>query len=74
MSHCQQVISRSTNCSEAEAAQIEEVMRNVIFHSTLDWQTREELVEAARLGKMTVRQMAVEDAKAAKRSTRSSKK
>jgi hypothetical protein len=29
--------------------ELEEVMRRDIFHSTLDWQTREELEEAARL-------------------------
>jgi hypothetical protein len=27
---------------------IEDTMRNVIFHSTLSWQTREQLVQAAR--------------------------
>jgi len=29
-------------------AEIEDWMRNIIFHSTLDWQTREQLKRAAR--------------------------
>jgi phosphoribosylaminoimidazole-succinocarboxamide synthase len=66
MSHYQQIIKRATNCSDAEVVQIEDVMRNVIFHSTLDWQTREEFESGARLGLTIVRQMAAEDAKASK--------
>ena len=61
MSTYQKIIRRVTNCSDAEAIQIEDVMRNVIFCSTLDWQTREELEMAARLGHKIVRQMASED-------------
>jgi hypothetical protein len=34
--------------TKAQADEIEDVMRHTIFHSTLDWQTREELHEAAR--------------------------
>jgi hypothetical protein len=30
-------------------AEIEDVMRHTIFHSTLDWQTKEELIDAAQL-------------------------
>jgi hypothetical protein len=66
MSIYQQIIRHATKCSDAEAFQIEDVMRNVIFHSTLDWQTHEELESAARLGCKIVRQMAVEDAQPAK--------
>ena len=28
--------------------EIEDTMRHIIFHSTLDWQTREELADGAR--------------------------
>lgn len=31
-----------TNCSLDEAFEIEEIMREEIFHSTLDWQTPEQ--------------------------------
>ena len=34
-------------------------MRNVIFHSTLDWQTREELEDAARLAVEILRELAL---------------
>ena len=61
MSTYQKIIRRVTKCSDAEAIQIEDVMRNVIFCSTLDWQTREELEAAARLGYKIVRQMASEE-------------
>jgi len=43
------VIMEATGCSPVEADRIEDVMRNDIFNSTLDWQSREELEEAARL-------------------------
>jgi len=44
----QQLIMETLNCDEARAAAIEDVMRQDIFHSTLDWQTKEQLQEAAR--------------------------
>jgi hypothetical protein len=31
-----------------EISEIEDIMRHSIFHSTLDWQTREQLQTAAR--------------------------
>lgn len=34
-------IVRITGCSESEAVVVEEIMRNYLFHSTLDWQTPE---------------------------------
>ena len=34
------------------------MMRNVIFHSTLDWQAPDQLEEAARLGLEILRQEA----------------
>jgi hypothetical protein len=74
MSIYQQTIRQATNCSAAEAIQIEDVMRNVIFHSTLDWQTREEQESAARLGCTIVRQMAAEDAQPEKKRNRAGRK
>ena len=44
----QQLIMETLGCDEAHAQAIEEIMRQDIFHSTLDWQTREQLEEAAR--------------------------
>lgn len=47
------MIQEDTGCAAADAPMIEEIMRNDIFHSTLDWQTRAEFrrgaKEAARL-------------------------
>lgn len=37
-----------TNVDDLE--EIEDVMRHSIFHSTLDWQTRDQLKKAAREG------------------------
>jgi hypothetical protein len=34
--------------SDADLAELETIMRDDIWHSTLDWQTREELVKSAR--------------------------
>ncbi len=58
MSTYRDIIRQATGCADAEAAEIEDLMRNVIFHSTLDWQTREELEEAARLGLEILRRKA----------------
>jgi hypothetical protein len=42
-------ISEATGVTDAEdLADIEDSMRNDIFHSTLDWQTREQLNRGAR--------------------------
>ncbi len=51
------VIMEATGCSPVEADRIEDVMRNDIFNSTLDWQSREELEEAARLALAVLQQM-----------------
>lgn len=40
MSYYQREIVAILKCSPADAVEIEELMRNVIFHSTLDWQTK----------------------------------
>ena len=41
-------IIEATGCSTVDAEMIEEIMRNEIFHSTLDWQTAAEFRRAAR--------------------------
>ena len=44
----QQLIIATVGCSESDASEVEAYMRNVIFCSTLDWQTAEQLKKAAR--------------------------
>jgi len=39
---------RAAGCSASEVDEIEEIMRAVVFQSTLDWQTRDEIEEGAR--------------------------
>lgn len=48
MSGYTKIIRETLGCSENRAAEVEEIMRHEIFHSTLDWQTREMLEQAAR--------------------------
>jgi hypothetical protein len=43
-----QLIQTATGAKSGDFAQIENIMRDEIFHSTLDWQTREQLSDAAR--------------------------
>jgi hypothetical protein len=42
------LIMEATGCDEIIARKLEDIMRDVVFHSTLDWQTCEELQEGAR--------------------------
>ena len=42
------LIQEATGAPRSDLAMIENIMRNDIFHSTLDWQTREQLSSAAR--------------------------
>lgn len=42
------LIQGATHAPAKDLAQIENIMRDEIFHSTLDWQTREQLTDAAR--------------------------
>lgn len=49
LSHYGQMIVETTGCTEAEAMEAEEIMRQDIFHSTLDWQPRALFVKAAKL-------------------------
>jgi hypothetical protein len=45
----QALIQEATGVTDLEHIErIENTMRHVIFHSTLDWQTREQLQQAAR--------------------------
>jgi len=48
MSPYQQVIVGATAASGKDTKYIEDIMRNDIFHSTLDWQARAQLVRGAR--------------------------
>lgn len=42
------LIQDATKAPAKDLAQIENIMRDEIFHSTLDWQAREQLADAAR--------------------------
>jgi hypothetical protein len=44
----QEVIVEATGVGEKDAGFIEDIMRNDIFHSNLDWQTKAQLVRAAK--------------------------
>ena len=49
LSGYQALIKEATGVADVDHIErIEDTMRNVIFHSTLGWQTREQLVQAAR--------------------------
>ncbi|KKW20986.1 MAG: hypothetical protein UY62_C0036G0008 [Parcubacteria group bacterium GW2011_GWF2_50_9] len=48
MSPYQQAIVEATAANGKDAGYIEDIMRNDIFHSTLDWQSRAQLVRGAR--------------------------
>lgn len=61
----QKTIKGATGCDDSELEEIEDFMRDIIFHSTLDWQTREQLEEAAREAQATLRYIRERKAKAA---------
>lgn len=48
MSFYQRLIVETLGCTPKTAEEIEDIMRHDIFQSTLDWQTKEQLQEAAR--------------------------
>ncbi len=49
------LISEATGVTDPkELEELEDIMRESIYHSTLDWQTREELMAGARLAKSVV--------------------
>jgi len=43
-----EMIVEDTGCSPEDAVMIEHIIREEIFHSTLDWQTRAQFRRAAR--------------------------
>lgn len=48
MNYYHESIIKATGCLESDAPIIEDIMRHVIFHSTLSWQTREVFDKGAR--------------------------
>jgi len=56
MSGYGEIIMNATGCAADEVELIEDVMRDVVFHSTLDWQTREQLEEGARIARAALEQ------------------
>jgi hypothetical protein len=44
----QEMIIEDTGCAPGDAGMIEHIMREDIFHGTLDWQSRSEFRRAAR--------------------------
>lgn len=49
------IIIEATNCTQKEAEEIENIMRDDIFHSTLDLQTRKQLEDASIFSKMLLK-------------------
>ena len=60
----QKTIKEATNCDDSELDEIEDFMRDIIFHSTLDWQTHEEFVAGARKAHEVLRYMRARKKKA----------
>lgn len=49
MSFYHKLISEATGVTEPDTLEeIEDYMRDIIFHSTLDWQTKKQLTDAAK--------------------------
>lgn len=49
MSHFyQDTIIEDTGCTPSDAIMVENIMRDEVFHSTLDWQSRAEFKRGAR--------------------------
>lgn len=44
----QALIVEATGVDEKDAAYVEDIMREDVFHSTLDWQSRAQFVRGAR--------------------------
>lgn len=53
----QKRIQEVTGCTDAEAQEVEDIMRHNIFHSTLDWQTPEQFDEGAQLAFKVLKEM-----------------
>lgn len=43
------LIQEATECPDSDVEAVEDMMREVVYKSTLDWQTRDELLDAARI-------------------------
>lgn len=43
-----ELITKLTGCKESEASEVEDIMRNDILHSTLDWVPLEQFRDAAK--------------------------
>jgi len=48
MTSYEQMIIEATGRPSGDVSMIEDIMRNEIFHSTLDWQTRAQFQQGAR--------------------------
>jgi hypothetical protein len=48
MNYYQTLIIEATGCPETDAQEVENYMRDTIFHSTLDWQSKAQLNKGAR--------------------------
>ena len=48
MTFYRKAIIEATGCDESIVGAIEDIMRNIIFHSTLDWQPAEVFDKGAR--------------------------
>ena len=45
---CKETIIEVTNCDPKDAEEIEDYMRNIYFHSTLDWQSKAQFNKGAK--------------------------
>jgi hypothetical protein len=48
LSYYAKQIIESTGCKESEVAEVEDIMRNDVLHSTLDWLTKPQFKKAAK--------------------------
>ena len=63
------LINQATGLSRKEDLQeVEDIMRDVIYHSTLDWQTRAELWRGAKKAHKVMKELRNADSKASKAS------
>lgn len=48
MNHYQKMIIEITDCKPEDSKEVEDYMRDIIFHSTLDWQSKAQFAKGAR--------------------------
>ena len=48
MTHYEKMIVEDTGCAPEEVSMVEDIMRNEVFHSTLDWQSRAQWRKGAK--------------------------